>query len=132
MYAASDDPCSLGAAPMIPNEILSRIIHGWQLAPLIDQGQGIYDLPRIKLSIKINGFSFGKQCHSRYDRNLGFRSSRQPLTSSEHHHECTPDTSSLVDKETLRNHCEGNQPTDLIALSDSPSRILSKVGILMT
>lgn len=61
--------------------------------------------------------------HSRYDKQLGFRSSRQPFTLPSDHggplHE-----SSLVDQDSLRNHCEGNRPSDLIAMSDSPARIL--------
>lgn len=61
--------------------------------------------------------------HSRYDERLGFRSSRQPFTLPSDHggplHE-----SSLVDKDILKNHCEGNRPSDLIAMSDSPARIL--------
>ena len=61
--------------------------------------------------------------HGRYDKHLGFRSSRQPFTLPPNHggplHE-----SSLVDKDILKNHCEGNRPSDLIAMSDSPARIL--------
>lgn len=61
--------------------------------------------------------------YSRYDKDLGFRSSKQPFTLPSSHggplHE-----SSLVDQDALKNHCEGNQPSDLIAMSDSPTRIL--------
>lgn len=68
--------------------------------------------------------AFKDSCHGRHDHDLGFRSSRQPLTSPSYHNGTLLD-SSLVDKDSLRNQCEGgNQPSDLIALSDSPSRIL--------
>lgn len=67
--------------------------------------------------------AFKSSCHGRHDQDLGFRSSRQPLTSP-FHHNGTLLESSLVDKDALRNQCGGDQPSDLIALSDSPSRIL--------
>lgn len=61
--------------------------------------------------------------YSRYDKHLGFRSSRQPLTLPSNH-DGSLHESSLVDKDALKNHCEGGRPSDLIALSDSPVRIL--------
>jgi hypothetical protein len=67
--------------------------------------------------------AFRSGSYSRYDKDLGFRSSRQPLTLSSNHdgplHE-----SSLVNYDILKNHCQGNQPSDLIAMSDSPARVL--------
>lgn len=60
---------------------------------------------------------------SRFDKKLGFRSSRQPFTLPSSHGGPLYE-SSLVDKDILKNHCEGNQPSDLIAMSDSPARIL--------
>ncbi|KAL4904041.1 hypothetical protein BDW74DRAFT_185746 [Aspergillus multicolor] len=69
--------------------------------------------------------AFKGGCRSRHGQNLGSRSSNQPLTSPSYH-EGTLLDSSLVDEVALRNQCEGDQPSDLIALSDSLSRI-SKV-----
>lgn len=67
--------------------------------------------------------AFRSDNHGRFDKHLGFRSSNQPFTLITDHggplHE-----SSLVDKDSLKNHCEGNHPSDLIAMSDSPARIL--------
>jgi hypothetical protein len=67
--------------------------------------------------------AFRSDSHSRYDKQLGFRSSNQPSTLPPNHggplHE-----SLLVDKDVLKNHCEENRPSDLIAMSDSPARIL--------
>ncbi|RAK71465.1 uncharacterized protein BO72DRAFT_490501 [Aspergillus fijiensis CBS 313.89] len=66
------------------------------------------------------------QCgsYSRHSMELGFRSSNQPLTPPAYH-DGTLLNSLLVNKDSLTNHCEGNQPSDLIALSDSPSRVLN-------
>lgn len=61
--------------------------------------------------------------YSRYDKHLGFRSSRQPFTLPSNH-DGSLHESSLVDKDVLKNHCEGGRPSDLIAMSDSPTRIL--------
>lgn len=61
--------------------------------------------------------------YTRFDEQLGFRSSRQPFTLPSNHGGPLYD-SSLVDKNSLVNHCEGDQPSDLIAMSDSPARIL--------
>lgn len=71
--------------------------------------------------------AFKGRCHGRHDQDLGFRSSNQHLTSPSYHNGTLLD-SSLVDKDTLRNQCEGDQPSDIIALSDSPSRILKIIG----
>ncbi|KAL6237466.1 hypothetical protein BDW75DRAFT_228657 [Aspergillus navahoensis] len=60
--------------------------------------------------------------HGRHSVELGFRSSNQPLTPV--YHDGTLLNSLLVNKGSLTNQCEGNQPSDLIALSDSPSRVL--------
>jgi hypothetical protein len=67
--------------------------------------------------------AFKGGCRGRHSAELGFRSSNQPLTPPSYHHGTLVD-SSLVDKDALRNQCEGSQPSDLIALSDSPSRVL--------
>lgn len=67
--------------------------------------------------------AFKSSCHGRHGQDLGFRSSRQPLTSFSYHNGTLLD-SSLVDKDALRNLCGGDQPSDLISLSDGPSRIL--------
>ncbi|PKX94920.1 uncharacterized protein P174DRAFT_119703 [Aspergillus novofumigatus IBT 16806] len=67
--------------------------------------------------------AFKGGCHGRHSPELGFRSSNQPLTSPSYHDGTLLD-SSLVDKDALRNQCEGSQPSDLIALSASPSRVL--------
>jgi hypothetical protein len=61
--------------------------------------------------------------NSRFDKQLGFRSSRQPFTLPSNHGGPLCE-SLLVDKDILTNHLEGNQPSDLIAMSDSPARIL--------
>lgn len=66
-------------------------------------------------------FRFGS--YSRYDKDLGFRSSNQPFTLPSSY-EGPLHESSLVDKDGLKNHCEGTRPSDLIAMSDSPARIL--------
>lgn len=60
--------------------------------------------------------------HGRYDEHLGFRSLRQPLTSPSNHRGPLNE-SSLVDKDILKNHREGNQPSDLITMFDSPARV---------
>lgn len=60
---------------------------------------------------------------TRFDKQLGFRSSRQPFTLPSNHSGPLCE-SSLVDKVSLVNQCEGDQPSDLIAMSDSPARIL--------
>ncbi|KAJ5640316.1 uncharacterized protein N7484_008178 [Penicillium longicatenatum] len=64
--------------------------------------------------------------YSRHDKDLGFRSSKQPLTLSSNYdgplHE-----SSLINYDILKNHCQGDQPSDLIAMSDSPARVLGFV-----
>lgn len=70
---------------------------------------------------------FSDRCHGRHDTKLGFRSSRQPMTSP-CYHTGTLLSSSLVDEQGLRNHCDGRNPSDLIALSDSPSRILNIIN----
>ncbi|KAL2793210.1 hypothetical protein BJX66DRAFT_326257 [Aspergillus keveii] len=67
--------------------------------------------------------AFNGGCWSRHCQDLGFRSSNQPLTPPSYYDGTLLD-SSLVDKDALKNHCEGNQPSDLIALIDSPSRVL--------
>jgi hypothetical protein len=61
--------------------------------------------------------------YTRFDKQLGFRSSRQPFTLPSNHAGPLFE-SSLVDKGSLVNQCEGDQPSDLIAMSDSPARIL--------
>ncbi|PYH78428.1 hypothetical protein BO82DRAFT_156603 [Aspergillus uvarum CBS 121591] len=71
--------------------------------------------------------AFQPTSHSRYDPDLGFRSSKQPLTIP-CHHEGTLCDSRLVGEEVLRVHCERSQPSDLIAMSDSPARILKIVA----
>jgi hypothetical protein len=71
--------------------------------------------------------AFTHRCHSRHDKILGFRLSEEPLTSPCHHIGTLLD-GSLVDKDTLRNQCEGKNPSDLIALSDSPLRIFNITG----
>ena len=71
--------------------------------------------------------AFKGGCHGRHGQDLGFRSSNQPLTSPSYHNGTLLD-SSLVDRDALRNQCEGGQPSGLIALSDSPSRILRIIG----
>ncbi|KAK2740399.1 hypothetical protein FQN57_006139 [Myotisia sp. PD_48] len=73
--------------------------------------------------------AFNASCHTRYDERLGFRSSSAYLISPEYDAQ-TLEFSSLVDKESLRNHCDpgsNKRPSDLIALSDSPSRIFNFV-----
>jgi hypothetical protein len=67
--------------------------------------------------------AFNGGCWSRHCQDLGFRSSNQPLTPPSYYDGTLLD-SSLVDKDALKNHCEGDQPSDLIALTDSPSRVL--------
>ncbi|ODM19087.1 hypothetical protein SI65_05704 [Aspergillus cristatus] len=67
--------------------------------------------------------AFRDGAHTRHDRMLGFRCFRQPITMP-YYHTGTLLSSQLVDQRDLRNHCEGCNPSDLIALSDSPSRIL--------
>lgn len=67
--------------------------------------------------------AFKGECWSRHSQDLGFRSSNQPLTPPSYH-EGTLLDSSLVGEDALRNQCKGKQPSDLIALSDSPLRIL--------
>ncbi|GKZ61329.1 hypothetical protein AnigIFM49718_008039 [Aspergillus niger] len=62
--------------------------------------------------------------HGRHSVELGFRSSNQPLTPPAYH-DGTLLNSLLVNKDSLTNQCEGNMPSDLIALSDSPSRVLN-------
>ncbi|PYI19099.1 hypothetical protein BO99DRAFT_146368 [Aspergillus violaceofuscus CBS 115571] len=62
--------------------------------------------------------------HGRHSVELGFRSSNQPLTPPAYH-DGTLLNSLLVNKDSLTNQCEGNLPSDLIALSDSPSRVLN-------
>jgi hypothetical protein len=69
---------------------------------------------------------FRQSCYGRHDKNLGFRSSRQPLTPPDLY-AYVLDTGPLTDEEWLPKECEGNQPSDLIALSDSPSRIFDLV-----
>lgn len=61
--------------------------------------------------------------YTRFDKQLGFRSSRQPFTLPSNHGGPLYE-SLLVDKDSLANQCEGDQPSDLIAMSDSPARIL--------
>ncbi|KAJ5763237.1 hypothetical protein N7533_001918 [Penicillium manginii] len=61
--------------------------------------------------------------YTRFDKQLGFRSSRQPLTLPSNHGGPLYE-SSLIDKDSLVNQCEGDQSSDLIAMSDSPARIL--------
>ena len=61
--------------------------------------------------------------YTRFDKQLGFRSSKQPFTLPSNHGGPLYE-SSLVDKDNLVNQCEGDQPSDLIAMSDSPARIL--------
>ncbi|OJJ53533.1 hypothetical protein ASPSYDRAFT_94733 [Aspergillus sydowii CBS 593.65] len=68
--------------------------------------------------------AFKGACHSRHSKDLGFRSSNQPLTFPSYHNGTLLD-SSLVDEDALRTQCEGGKPSDLIALSDSPSRIFN-------
>ncbi|OJD10299.1 hypothetical protein ACJ73_09846 [Blastomyces percursus] len=68
--------------------------------------------------------AFKDGCHGHHSKDLGFRSSDQPL-SYPVYHDGTLLNSMVVDEEVLRNHCEGTQPSNLIALSDSPSRILN-------
>lgn len=63
------------------------------------------------------------ESYTRFDKRLGFRSSRQPFTLPSNHGGPLYE-SSLVDRDSLVNQCEGDQPSDLIAMSDSPARIL--------
>ncbi|GLA78630.1 hypothetical protein AtubIFM55763_011644 [Aspergillus tubingensis] len=67
--------------------------------------------------------SIRSSSYSRYDKHLGFRSSRQPFTLPSNHHGPLHE-SSLVDKDVLKNQCVGGGPSDLIAMSDSPARVL--------
>jgi len=71
--------------------------------------------------------AFRDGAHTRHDRMLGFRCSRQPITMP-YYHTGTLLSSQLVDQEVLENHCEGCNPSDLIALADSPSRILKIIA----
>ncbi|OJD16003.1 hypothetical protein AJ78_03795 [Emergomyces pasteurianus Ep9510] len=71
--------------------------------------------------------AFNRRNHTRYDDRFGFRSSRQPFT--------LPDPqarglkgSALVTADMLRKHCEGREPSDLIALSDSLPRIFNIIS----
>lgn len=68
--------------------------------------------------------AFRKSSHGRYDKELGFRSSRQPFTTPSNYDGPLRE-SPLVTYDILKNHCEGSKPSDLIAMSDSPARILS-------
>lgn len=70
---------------------------------------------------------FSENSHTRYDKHLGFRCSKQPLTSP--YGAQSLQASGLMDAEMLRNHCEGNQPSELIALSDSPWRIFNIIKL---
>ncbi|OJD23731.1 hypothetical protein ACJ73_04917 [Blastomyces percursus] len=73
--------------------------------------------------------AFENGCHGRHSKELGFRSSDQPLSHPVYHDGTLLD-SMIVDEEVLRNHCERIQPSNLIALSDSPSRILKIIQAL--
>ncbi|KAJ5100493.1 hypothetical protein N7456_006545 [Penicillium angulare] len=70
--------------------------------------------------------AFRTGSYSRFDKDLGFRSSRQPLTPPSNY-DGPLEESSLVTYDILKNHCEGTKPSDLIAMSDSPARILKFV-----
>ncbi|KAI9933663.1 hypothetical protein MW887_008136 [Aspergillus wentii] len=64
--------------------------------------------------------------HTRHSKDLGFRCSNQSLTSPVYRNGTLVD-SNLVDEAALRNQCKGGNPSDLIALSDSPSRIFNLI-----
>jgi len=68
--------------------------------------------------------AFRKSCHSPHDKVLGFRSSGQPSTPPDYV-ACTLQDSSRLNADMLRNQCEGSDPSDLIAMSDSPARIFN-------
>ncbi|OKO96497.1 hypothetical protein PENSUB_10672 [Penicillium subrubescens] len=67
--------------------------------------------------------AFRSGSYSRCAKNLGFRSSNQPFTLPSIY-EGPLHERSLVDKDGLKNHCEGARPSDLFPMSDSTARIL--------
>lgn len=71
--------------------------------------------------------AFKSSNHSPHDKIFGFRSSKQPSTPPDYR-ASTLKESSYLNARMFRNHCEKTEhPSDLIAISDSPARILKFV-----
>lgn len=68
--------------------------------------------------------AFWKGSHTRYDEVLGFRSSNQPMARPDFTSRTIKDAP-FFNQDVLTNQCEGTNPSDLIALTDSPRRILN-------
>jgi len=69
--------------------------------------------------------AFKSNSHTHHSKELGFRCSDQVLTPPDYEAK-TLQYSSMINLETFRDHCENTvKPSSLIAMSDSPIRILN-------